>query len=69
MRHYWANFIRTGNPNGIIGEASSPALPEWPQTAAGPRRWMVFGEKIGVQDDVMKAKLEVLEAARIDRTK
>ncbi len=69
MRRYWANFIRTGNPNGVFGEAATPSLPEWPATTTGPRRWMVFGEKIGPQDDVLKAKLDALEAARLDLTR
>ena len=29
MQDYFANFIKTGNPNGA-------GLPEWPQASAGP---------------------------------
>jgi para-nitrobenzyl esterase len=35
MQQYWANFARTGNPNG-------PGLPEWPQYHAGKRAYLEF---------------------------
>ncbi|WP_274652102.1 carboxylesterase/lipase family protein [Paenibacillus humicola] len=43
MCNYWANFIRTGNPNGT--DATGEELPQWdPYTAEAPYG-MVFGDR------------------------
>ncbi len=38
MSSYWANFVKTGNPNG-------KGLPEWPAYAASDKMIMALGEK------------------------
>jgi para-nitrobenzyl esterase len=43
MCNYWANFIRTGDPNGI--DSTGEAMPQWdPYTLAAPYG-MVFADK------------------------
>ena len=54
---YWANFARTGNPDG-------PGLPHWPAYAAGTDSIMDFtttGPKGG--PDPWKARMDLTEAA------
>jgi para-nitrobenzyl esterase len=61
MKAYWLNFIRTGNPNAA-------GLPEWPRTDEQHRHWMVFGEQSEARTNLLKPKLDVLEAAYGDRS-
>ena len=42
MMSYWANFARTGDPNG-------KGLPRWPQFDAAQRQTMELGEKTGAR--------------------
>ncbi len=44
MMSYWANFARTGNPNG-------PALPEWPQYHSRDRRNLLLDVPITTERD------------------
>jgi para-nitrobenzyl esterase len=64
MSRYWANFIKTGNPNG-------PGLPEWPRYRpdAGPRR-MRIGTVTRAEPDPDYARYLAIKAAhdRVDPT-
>jgi para-nitrobenzyl esterase len=40
MTSYWANYARTGNPNG-------PGLPNWPAFDARSRTVMLLGDSFG----------------------
>ena len=47
---YWANFAKTGNPNG-------KGLPNWPAFDAAQQATMELGEKIGSRPVAEKEKL------------
>ena len=58
MNVYWANFAKTGNPNGI-------GLPEWPIYNAKSNKLIDFqpdGKAVG-KPDPKKARLDVIEKA------
>ena len=44
MLRYWANFARTGDPNG-------EGLPLWPTVADAPDRVLNFGTQVQLVDD------------------
>lgn len=48
MCDYWANFIRTGDPNGEGSQGD--ALPEWPKLDADDPKWMRFTDKAEAAD-------------------
>jgi para-nitrobenzyl esterase len=50
---YWANFIKTGNPN-------SKGLPEWPNYTVTANRTMILGDKLEVRTMPDKAALDFL---------
>jgi carboxylesterase type B len=54
MMSYWANFARTGDPNG-------EGLPRWPQFDAAQRQTMELGEKIGARALMAPSHLEFWE--------
>ena len=64
MCDYWANFIRTGDPNGM--DSHEKCLPLWPKLTEADPAWMVFGDtaapqrwKIGkLEDFLLKKYLE-----------
>lgn len=58
MNRYWANFARTGNPNG-------PGLPEWPGYDARADVLMEFAAsgRAELKMDPRKKKLDLIEAA------
>ena len=43
MCDYWANFIRTGDPNGL--DSQGKMLPEWPAMSPDEPAWMVFADR------------------------
>jgi para-nitrobenzyl esterase len=55
MCNYWTNFAKTGDPNGFDADGSK--LPEWtPYTAENPQ-FMLFGDKVGMNNN-NKSELE-----------
>jgi para-nitrobenzyl esterase len=54
MSSAWANFARTGDPNG-------PGLPTWPAYDATKRATMIFDVRCSVEDDPRRAEREVWE--------
>jgi hypothetical protein len=55
IQDYWVNFIRTGTPNG-------EGLPAWRPFVADAPGWMVFGAEPVLEEGVIEAKLDFLEA-------
>jgi para-nitrobenzyl esterase len=53
MSSYWANFAKTGNPNGS-------RLPEWPKFSTAQARVMIFNEKSGSADLPDKGGLDFM---------
>jgi para-nitrobenzyl esterase len=54
LSSYWANFAASGNPNG-------KGLPVWPAYGTGSGRRMVLGDKIEIEPEPDKAKLEFFD--------
>jgi para-nitrobenzyl esterase len=54
VSQYWANFARTGDPNG-------EGLPTWPRYEAATDESLEFGEQIQVVSGQRKAKLDVFD--------
>ena len=55
MTTYWANFARTGDPNGA-------GLPVWPRYTADNRRVLHLDVTIKAADDVMRPRYEAIDA-------
>lgn len=55
MTSYWANFARTGNPNGA-------GLPKWPRYDESGRRVLHLDETIKDAADSLRPRYEVLDA-------
>jgi para-nitrobenzyl esterase len=56
MLSYWANFARTGDPNG-------PGLPNWPRYDGGPRAEVMHLDTVsGPKPDATRARYEALDA-------
>ena len=58
MCDYWANFMRSGDPNGRGSDGRQ--LPEWPRLSRENPARMEFGETAAVQDGSLNAVTEVL---------
>ncbi len=54
MTQYWANFARTGNPNG-------DGLATWPRYEAAADEWLEFGSDIKTTREVRKEKLDLFD--------
>jgi para-nitrobenzyl esterase len=55
MTSYWANFARTGDPNG-------PGLPPWPRYDRQERRVLHLDEVVRAAPDALRARYEALDA-------
>ena len=55
MTSYWANFARSGDPNG-------PGLPVWPRYEAATRRVQHLDVTIKDAEDVLRPRYEALDA-------
>jgi para-nitrobenzyl esterase len=55
MTAYWANFARTGDPNG-------PGLPKWPRYSASDRRVLHLDATIKDANDAMRPRYEAIDA-------
>ncbi|MBP1635331.1 MAG: carboxylesterase family protein [Acidobacteria bacterium] len=55
MTSYWANFARSGDPNG-------PGLPAWPRYEAATRRVQHLDVTIKDAEDVLRPRYEALDA-------
>ena len=64
MSAYWANFIRTGDPNGTDSEGA--ALPVWPESREN-FGWMEFTNEGPVGHDGL-SELDRLAKAFIERS-
>ncbi|HVX52423.1 MAG TPA: carboxylesterase family protein, partial [Chitinophagaceae bacterium] len=53
MSAYWANFIKTGNPNGA-------GLPQWPAYTTTANATIILGNKVEAQPLPGKAGLDFL---------
>ncbi len=53
MSSYWANFVRSGNPNG-------KGLPVWDAYSSGIERVMILNEQSGSANLPDKAALDLL---------
>lgn len=55
MTAYWANFAKTGNPNGT-------GLPAWPRYEAGSRRVLHLDETVRDAPDALRPRYEAIDA-------
>ena len=55
MTSYWANFARSGDPNG-------PGLPKWPRYDAGGRRVLHLDVTIRDAEDATRPRYEAIDA-------
>jgi para-nitrobenzyl esterase len=53
MSTYWANFVKTGSPNG-------KGLPAWPAYTTSDNKIMILGEKPGAKTLPDKAALDFM---------
>ena len=52
LQEYFANFIKTGNPNG-------PGVPEWPLFSKGQR--MIIDVETRAEGDKVRARYELMD--------
>lgn len=60
MATIWAQFARTGNPNG-------EGLPEWPAYTRENEGYMEFGAQVGAKSGLRLARMELFERAWAER--
>jgi para-nitrobenzyl esterase len=60
MTSYWANFARTGDPNG-------PGLPAWPKYTADSRRVMHLDVAVKDAPEANRERYEALDAYAKDK--
>lgn len=66
MCDYWANFIRTGDPNGE-GIQGDP-LPLWPALDADDPAWMVFSDDAALRRWTLSPLAQLLLECRLSST-
>ncbi len=63
MSTYWANFVKTGNPNGA-------GLPDWPRYNSGTDMLMDFSENGPIsKPDPWKQRLDLTEKLEAQQLK
>lgn len=60
MGMYWANFAKSGDPNGA-------GLPAWPNYDPEADQWMTFNPSIEVKSGIRAEKLDIMERALVTR--
>lgn len=58
MCNYWANFMRTGDPNG--NDANGEPMPRWDAMTTENNACMVFGDKACQQNDAPDEKTRIM---------
>ncbi|MFA6929275.1 MAG: carboxylesterase family protein [Lentisphaeria bacterium] len=62
MMACWAQFARTGNPNG-------DGLPNWPSYKVATDEYLEFGDEVHIGHNLYKTACDLLEQAIAERTK
>lgn len=65
MANYWANFIKTGNPNG--NDADGTPMPEWKAITAEVPNAMWFGDKAEAKIDTPDALMQLQVEAYLEK--
>ncbi len=67
MCDYWANFMHTGDPNGL--DSQGKQLPAWPAVDLDKPEWMVFADTAKAEDWSESALQKFLREKYIEKNK